>query len=87
MLSQVDSEELAEWFAYDQRWPLPDSWQETARLCRIVMCASANYKSHSIPDEQAFIPAAVKPEQSQDQIVAELMKLTRQPGDGIDERV
>lgn len=87
MLAEVDSEEIAEWYAYDQRWPLPDSWQETARLCRIVMCASGNYKSHSIPEERVFIPSAVRPEQSEEQIVAELMKLTRKPGEDIDARV
>jgi len=77
LLSEVDSEELSEWFAYDQRWPLPDQWQQTARLCRIVMCASGNYKKGDVPDESAFIPSAFKPEQSQDQIVAELMKLNQ----------
>lgn len=87
MLARMDSEEIAEWYAYDQRWPLPDPWQQTARLCRIVMCASGNYKSHSVPDERAFIPAARRPEQSQDQIIAELMKLTAKPGDSIDEKV
>ena len=63
------------WHAYDQRWPLPDSWAETARMCRIVMCASGNYKSHDIPDESAFMPIAVRPEQTQQQIFSELMKL------------
>ncbi len=51
------------------------------------MCASGNYKSHSIPEERAFIPAAVKPEQTQEQIVAELMKLARKPGEDVDARV
>lgn len=77
MLERMDSRELSEWYAYDQRWPLPDSWQETARLCRIVMCASGNYKKNEIPDEIEFMPVAVRPEQSQDQIIAELMKLTQ----------
>ena len=76
-----------EWWAFDQRWPLPDHWQQTARICRIVMCASGNYKKNAIPDEAAFIPAARKLEQTQDQIIAELMKLTRKPGDDINENV
>lgn len=75
LLREVDSEEMTMWQAYDQRWPLPDSWQQTARLCRIVMCASGNYKKHDIPDETAFMPIAVKPEQTEHQILAELMKL------------
>lgn len=87
MLARMDSEEIAEWYAYDQRWPLPDMWQGIARLCRIVMCASGNYKQHSIPDEVAFTPATRRPEQTQDQIVAELMKLTKQPGEDVDARV
>lgn len=87
LLAEVDSQEIAEWYAYDQRWPLPDQWQQTARLCRIVMCASGNYKKNDIPDEAAFIPATRKVEQTQDQIIAELMKLTRQPGEDIDARV
>lgn len=72
-MSEVDSQELTEWYAYDQRWPLPDSWQETARLCRIVMASSGNYKR--VPEESAFIPAAVKPHQTVDQMFAELAKL------------
>lgn len=87
LLAEVDSQEIAEWYAYDQRWPLPDHWQQTARLCRIVMCASGNYKKNDIPDESAFIPASRKVEQTQDQIIAELMKLTRKPGDDIDASV
>lgn len=75
MLSRMDSRELSEWYAYDQRWPLPDPWQQTARLCRIVMMSSGNYKRNEILDEIDLMPVAVKPEQSQDQIVAELMKL------------
>ena len=51
------------------------------------MCASGNYKSHSIPEERVFIPSAVRPEQSEEQIVAELMKLTRKPGEDVDARV
>lgn len=87
LLAEVDSQEIAEWYAYDQRWPLPDHWQQTARLCRIIMCASGNYKKNDIPDEAGFIPAARKVEQTQDQIIAELMKLTRKPGDDIDASV
>jgi hypothetical protein len=41
------------------------------------MCASGNYKKNDIPDEMAFTPAAVKPEQTQEQIIAELAKLTQ----------
>lgn len=77
LLKEVDSEELAEWHAYDQRWPLGDGWQQTARICRIIMCASGNYKNHDIPDEAAFIPVAVKPEQTQAEILSELMKLQK----------
>jgi hypothetical protein len=87
LLAETDSQELAEWWAFDQRWPLPDHWQQTARLCRIVMCASGNYKKNDIPDEAVFIPATRKLEQTQDQIIAELLKLQRKPGDDIDERV
>ena len=76
-----------EWWAFDQRWPLPDYWQQTARICRIVMCASGNYKRHDIPDESAFIPSSRKPEQTQDQIISELMKLTKRPGDDINASV
>ena len=65
------------WQAYDQRWPLPDSWAETARICRIIMCASGSYRKHDIPDEIAFMPVAVRPEQTQQQIVNELMKLSQ----------
>jgi hypothetical protein len=75
LLTNIDSEELSEWYAYDQRWPLPDPWQQTARLCRIVMASSGNYKRHDIPDENVFIPAAVRPNQTADQMIAELMKL------------
>jgi hypothetical protein len=75
MLSRIDSRELAEWYAYDQRWPLPDPWQQTARLCRVVMASSGQYKKGSVPDEIAFMPVTVRPEQSASQIVSELMKL------------
>ncbi len=81
MLAEIDSQELTEWYAYDQRWPLGDSWQQTARICRIIMASSGNYKRNSIPDESAFIPAAVRPHQTQDQILSELMKL-KQPDQG-----
>jgi hypothetical protein len=79
LLKEVDSEEMTMWQAYDQRWPLPDSWAETARICRIVMCASGNYRKHDIPDETAFMPIVVKPEQTQQQIVNEFMKLKAPP--------
>jgi len=75
LLANTDSEELSEWYAFDQRWPLPDPWQQTARLCRIVMAASGNYKRNDIPEESVFIPTAVKPSQSADQMWAELAKL------------
>jgi hypothetical protein len=76
LLEEIDSQEIAEWYAFDQRWPLPDPWQQTARLARIVMCASGNYKKNDIPDESAFIPSSHRPEQTQEQIIAELRKLT-----------
>ena len=44
-------------------------------MCRIVMCASGNYKKNSIPKEEEFIPTAKKAEQSSDQMWNELMKL------------
>lgn len=75
LLQEVDSQEIAEWFAYDQRWPLPDSWAQTARMCRVIMAASGNYKKHDLPDEDVFIPSVVKPEQTNAQMISELMKL------------
>jgi hypothetical protein len=75
LLQEVDSSEIAEWYAFDQRWPLPDPWGQTARLCRVIMASSGNYRKNDIPDEAAFIPTVVKPEQSQQQLLAELMKL------------
>lgn len=75
MLEEIDSEEIAEWYAYDQRWPLSDGWQQTARICRIIMAASGNYKRNDVPDESAFIPAARKAGQSQAAMMAELAKL------------
>jgi hypothetical protein len=76
LLQEIDSAEIAEWYAYDQRWPLPDPWGQTARLCRVIMASSGNYKKHDIPDEAAFIPSVVKAEQTQQQMINELMKLT-----------
>jgi hypothetical protein len=73
LLQEVDSQELAEWAAYDALWPLPDHWQMTARVCRIVMAASGNYKR--VPEEEVFIPTRKKPKQSQEAMFAELMKL------------
>lgn len=75
LLEETDSQEISEWYAYDQRWPLPDPWVQTARLCRIVMCASGNYKPNSIPEESAFIPSVTRAEQTQAQMISELMKL------------
>lgn len=77
----MDSKEIAEWYAYDQRWPLPDPWGQTARLCRVIMASSGNYKKHDIPEEAVFIPTVVKAEQTENQILNELMKLnTPLPG-------
>jgi len=76
LLQEMDSKEIAEWYAYDQRWPLPDPWGQTARLCRVIMASSGNYKKHDIPDEAAFIPSVVKAEQTEQQMINELMKLT-----------
>jgi hypothetical protein len=86
MLSRMDSEEISLWHAYDQRWPLEDSWKQTARICRIIMAASGNY-GNKVPEEAAFIPATKKIDQTQDQIIAELMKLTKKPGEDIDASV
>jgi len=79
LLQEIDSAEIAEWYAYDQRWPLPDPWGQTARLCRVIMASSGSYKKHDIPDEAAFIPTVVKPEQTANQMISELMKLNMQP--------
>ena len=75
LLQEVDSQEMTAWMAYDQRWPLPDPWGQTARLCRIVMASSGNYRKHDVPDEEAFIPIVVKPEQTKNQMMNELLKL------------
>lgn len=79
LLQEVDSREMAAWFAYDQRWPISDGWQQTARVCRVIMAASGNYKKKDIPEESVFIPSVKKPEQSQAQIISELMKLQAPP--------
>lgn len=42
------------------------------------MAASGNYKR--VPEESAFIPAATSPEQTQEQIFSELMKLQQPQG-------
>jgi hypothetical protein len=76
LLQEMDSKEIAEWYAYDQRWPLPDPWGQTARLCRVIMASSGNYKKHDIPEESAFIPSVVKAEQTEQQMINELLKLT-----------
>ena len=73
LLRDCDSEELAEWHAFHQLYPLPDPWLQTARMCRIIMAASGNYKR--VPEEEVFIPSARKARQSQEQMFAELMKL------------
>lgn len=77
MLSEIDSQELTEWYAYDQRWPISDGWQQTARLCRVIMAASGNYKR--VPEERVFIPAAKSPEQTQAEMMTELVKLQQKP--------
>lgn len=78
LLQEVDSREMASWFAYDQLWPISDGWQQTARICRIIMAASGNYKK--VPDEEVFIPSKRKPVQSQQQMISELMKLQQPQG-------
>lgn len=75
LLQEVDSREMASWWAYDQRWPIADPWQQTARLCRIIMASSGNFKSRDIPDEEAFIPALVKRRHVPESILAEMQKL------------
>jgi hypothetical protein len=81
LLQEVDSEEMTMWQAYDQRWPLPDSWAETARLCRVVMASSGNFRRHDLPDESIFIPAVRKPEQTEQQLMNEFMKLNAPIGE------
>lgn len=78
LLDSLDSEELSEWIAYDQRWPLPDSWWQTARLARTIMAASGNYKK--VPEEKIFIPSIKKAEQTQADMLNELMKLNQPQG-------
>jgi hypothetical protein len=73
LLTECDSEELSEWYAFDQRWPLPDQWWQTARLCRTIMAASGNYKR--VPEENIFIPSQVKPHQTAEEMFSELQKL------------
>ena len=70
---EVDSRELATWAEFDRRYPLENPWRQTARICRVIMAASGNYKR--VPEEEVFIPASKKPKQSQEQMIAELMKL------------
>jgi hypothetical protein len=77
LLNTVDSEELSEWAAFDQIYPLPNPWLQTARICRTIMAASGNYKR--IPDEDVFIPASRKKPQSNEQMIAELSKLFGPP--------
>ncbi len=78
LLETVDSQELSEWFAYQQRWPLGNGWQQTARICRTIMAASGNYKR--VPDEDVFIPAQKRPKQSHESMLTELMKLKQPQG-------
>lgn len=73
LLTEVDSRELATWAEFDRRYPLENPWRQTARICRVIMAASGNYKR--VPEEEVFIPASKKPKQTQEQMLAELMKL------------
>ena len=73
LLRDCDSEELAEWHAFHQLYPLPDPWLQTARMCRIIMAASGNYKR--VPEEEVFIPSTRKAKQTESQMFAELKKL------------
>lgn len=77
LLETVDSQELSEWAAFDQIYPLPNPWLQTARICRTIMAASGNYKR--VPDEDIFIPSARKKPQSQEQMMQELAKLMAPP--------
>lgn len=70
MLSQMDSRELTEWWAFHRLYPLPDPWRQTARICRTVMASSGNYKN--VPDEERFIPGQ---QQTQASMFQELSKL------------
>ena len=44
------------------------------------MAASGNYKRGSLPEEAAFIPTVVRPEQSRESMMNEIMKLTKPQG-------
>ena len=77
LLASIDSDELSEWAAFDQIYPLPNHWLMTARICRTIMAASGNYKR--VPDEEVFIPAARRKPQTQEQMMAELAKLVAPP--------
>jgi hypothetical protein len=44
------------------------------------MCASGNYKKGDVPNEDVFIPTAKRPEQTNEQMLTELMKLTANQG-------
>lgn len=77
LLETVDSQELSEWAAFDQIYPLPNPWLQTARICRTIMAASGNYKR--VPDEDIFIPSSRKKPQSQEQMMQELAKLMAPP--------
>ncbi len=72
LLEEVDSRELSEWWAFHKLHPLPDSWRQTAKVCRTIMASSGNYKN--IPDEEAFIPGQ---RQTQESMLRELSKLTQ----------
>ena len=77
LLTELDSRELATWAEFDKRYPLENPWRQTARLCRVIMAASGNYKR--VPDEDVFIPSSKRPKQSQEQMFAELAKLQKTP--------
>jgi len=86
LLEECDSREISEWYAYDQRWPISDGWMQTARLCRVVMAASGNYKR--VPEEEAFMPVVVKRPQdksameSEMERFAEMMASRKKANDG-----
>ena len=61
---------ISEWYAYDQRWPLPDHWQN-----REDMQSEASSGNFNTANE--FIPAVVKKTQSQEEMYAELRKLEK----------
>jgi hypothetical protein len=49
-------------------------------MCKVIMAASGNYKR--VPEEDTFIPAAVRRPQSQEAMFAEIAKLKALRDDG-----